>query len=78
MTDTSYEYVESEDGQNQVLAFALRTGEPMLIACLWSHWVDPQGTDPDLLSFAAITDKPEPEGAAADHDRTIINSSPST
>jgi putative SOS response-associated peptidase YedK len=27
----------------------------------------------DLLSFAAITDEPEPEVAAAGHDRTIIN-----
>ena len=48
----------------------------MLVACLWSHWTDPKGKEPDLLSFAAITDEPEPEVAAAGHDRTIINIKP--
>ena len=42
----------------------------MLVACLWSRW---QGRgEPDLLSFAAITDEPPPEVAAAGHDRCII------
>ncbi|KPN20979.1 hypothetical protein AO715_14425 [Xanthomonas sp. Mitacek01] len=70
-----YENVEM-DGRKRVLEFVPRTGEPMLIACLWSHWTDPQGVEPDLLSFAAITDDPEPEVAAAGHDRTIINIKP--
>lgn len=70
-----YENVEVE-GRNRVLEFVPRTGEPMLIACLWSHWTDPTGVEPDLLSFAAITDDPEPEVAAAGHDRTIINIKP--
>ncbi len=73
---TFYENVEGEDGKNRVLQFTPRTEEPMLIACLWSHWTDPQGEEPDLLSFAAITDEPEPEVAAAGHDRTIINIRP--
>lgn len=47
----------------------------MLIACLWSHWKG-KGGEPDLLSFAAITDEPMPEVAAAGHDRTIINIKP--
>ena len=71
-----YENVEGEDGANKVLEFEPKTGEPMLIACLWSHWTDPKGKEPDLLSFAAITDDPEPEVAAAGHDRTIINIKP--
>lgn len=58
---------------NAVLEFAPRTGEPMFIACLFSRWSDPKGCAPELLSFAAITDDPEPEVAAAGHDRTIIN-----
>ena len=29
-----------------------------------------------MLSYAAITDEPEPEVAAAGHDRTIINIKP--
>jgi putative SOS response-associated peptidase YedK len=71
-----YENVEGPDGKNQVLEFVPRTGEPMLIACLWSSWQDLSGKEPDLLSFAAITDDPEPEVAAAGHDRTIINIKP--
>jgi putative SOS response-associated peptidase YedK len=70
-----YENVEV-DGQNRVLEFEPRDGEPMLIACLWSHWTDPKGKEPELLSFAAITDEPEPEVAAAGHDRTVINIKP--
>lgn len=76
IADVFYENVEGPDGKNQVLAFTPRDGEPMLIACLWSHWTDPKGKEPDLLSFAAITDEPEPEVAAAGHDRTIINIKP--
>ncbi|HEL7748877.1 TPA: SOS response-associated peptidase family protein [Stenotrophomonas maltophilia] len=76
VVDTFYENVEGPDGKNQVVQFTPRTGEPMLVACLWSHWTDPAGQEPDLLSFAAITDEPEPEVAAAGHDRTIINIKP--
>lgn len=75
-----YENVERVDEQgnpyNAVLEFAPRSEEPMLIACLWSRWVDPSGKEPPLLSFAAITDDPEPEVLAAGHDRTIINIKP--
>ncbi|TAA08579.1 hypothetical protein EA658_17995 [Pseudoxanthomonas winnipegensis] len=76
VADRFYENMEGPDGKNHVLEFVPRTQEPMLIACLWSHWVDPTGAEPDLLSFAAITDDPEPEVAAAGHDRTIINIKP--
>lgn len=70
-----YEHVAGPAG-NQVLRFQPRTAEPMLVACLWSKWSDPAGIEPDLLSFAAITDEPEPEVAQAGHDRTIINIRP--
>ena len=76
IADRFYENVEGPDGRNRRLEFVPSTGEPMLIACLWSQWTDPQGVEPDLLSFAAITDDPEPEVAAAGHDRTIINIKP--
>lgn len=59
-----------EEVQNQVLRFDPADGEPMLVACLYSHWRAPG--QPDLLSFAAITDEPPPEVAAAGHDRCII------
>lgn len=76
VVETFYENVEGEDGRNRVLQFAPRDGGPMYVACLWSRWADPKGVEPDLLSFAAITDTPEPEVAAAGHDRTIINPKP--
>lgn len=75
IADRFYEHVEV-DGQNKILEFSPRTGEPMLVACLWSRWTDPRGDEPELLSFAAVTDDPEPEVAAAGHDRTIINIKP--
>lgn len=55
---------------NVVLEFRPRSGDPMLIACLWSRW-SAQG-EPDLLSFAAITSDPPPEVAVAGHDRCIV------
>ena len=58
------------DGKNVVLEFNPRTGEDMLVACLWSRWTAPG--EPDLLSFAAITDEPPAEVAAAGHDRCIV------
>ena len=75
IADRFYEHVEV-DGENKILEFVPRTGEPMLVACLWSRWTDPTGKEPELLSFAAVTDDPEPEVAAAGHDRTIINIKP--
>jgi putative SOS response-associated peptidase YedK len=64
-----YENVE-RDGRNVVLEFRPRPAQDMLVACLWSRWVGPGGEQ--LLSFAAITDEPPPEVAAAGHDRCII------
>lgn len=76
IVDTFYENVTGPDGKNRVLQFTPRDGGPMYVACLWSRWTDPKGIEPELLSFAAITDEPEPEVAAAGHDRTIINIKP--
>ena len=76
VVETFYENVEGPDGRNRVLQFTPRDGSPMYVACLWSRWSDPKGAEPDLLSFAAITDEPEPEVAAAGHDRTIVNLKP--
>lgn len=67
-----YEHVD-RDGQDVVLEFAPSTGELMAVACLYSHWSPPAGSDePELWSFAAVTDDPPPEVAAAGHDRCII------
>ena len=71
---TFYENVEGEDGKNQVLQFTPRDRQPMYVACLWSYW-HKEGED-ELLSFAAITDEPPAEIAAAGHDRCIINIKP--
>lgn len=76
IVDSFYENVQAADGRNQILQFTPRSGEPMLVPCLWNRSPDPNGEVPDLLSFAAITDEPEPEVAATGHDRTIINIKP--
>lgn len=53
-----------------VLEFRPEPPQDMLVACLWSRW-EALG-QPELLSFAAITDEPPAEVAAAGHDRCII------
>lgn len=59
-----------EKEENVILEFRPRPTQDMLIACLWSHWT--ASDQPDLWSFAAITDEPPAEVAAAGHDRCII------
>lgn len=76
IAETFYENVDDGKGGSKEIQFRPRTGEPMLVACLWSKWVDPAGVEPDLYSFAAVTDDPEPEVAEAGHDRTIVNLKP--
>jgi putative SOS response-associated peptidase YedK len=66
-----YENVESPDGRNVVLHFTSREPGVMLIACLYAEWSDPK-TGEKLLSFAAVTDDPPEEVAAAGHDRMVI------
>lgn len=76
IASTFYENVELPNGENGVLQFTPRTGEPMLVACIWAEWVDPKGKEPSFYGFAAVTDLPEPEVAATGHDRTVINIKP--
>jgi len=56
-----------ERDENVVLEFNPNPPHDMLVACLWS--LDERD---GLYSFAAITDAPPPEIAAAGHDRCII------
>ena len=63
------ELAEGEKEENVVLEFKPRGLDTMFVACLWSHWED--GGE-SLDSFAAITDDPPAEVAAAGHDRCII------
>jgi putative SOS response-associated peptidase YedK len=63
------ELAEGEAEGNVVLEFKPRPRQHMLIACLYSYW---QGDGEELWSFAAITDDPPAEVAAAGHDRCII------
>lgn len=64
-----YEHVD-QNGKDVVLEFKPSTGQDMIVACLWSRWIGRDGEE--LLSFAAITDDPPAEVAAAGHDRCII------
>jgi putative SOS response-associated peptidase YedK len=63
-----------ETPQNVVLQFTPSPPQAMLIACLWSHWTGAGATH--VNGFAAITDEPPADVAAAGHDRCIINVQP--
>lgn len=67
------ELVPDEKEDSVILEFTPEPAEEMIIACLWSEWIGPEGR---LLSFAAITDEPPPEVAAAGHDRCIVQIKP--
>jgi putative SOS response-associated peptidase YedK len=62
---------EGEQETNTVLHFEPNPPEPMIVACLWSHWSGNDGADLD--SFAAITDEPPPEIAETGHQRCIVS-----
>ena len=61
---------ESEAEENVVLEFRPQPRQEMLVACLYSHW---QSDGEGSWSFAAITDEPPQEVAAAGHDRCIVS-----
>jgi putative SOS response-associated peptidase YedK len=63
-----------EREQNVVLQFKPEPAQLMYVACLWSRWTDAK--EPGLRSFAAITDEPPADVAAAGHDRCIISLKP--
>jgi len=68
-----YEHRElalDEKQKNLVLEYDPRPAADMLVACVWDRWTMPG--EPDLYSFATITDEPTPEVAATGHQRTII------
>jgi putative SOS response-associated peptidase YedK len=68
------ELAPGEKEENVILEFRPQPTQEMIVACLWSHW---QEGDESLLSFAAVTDDPPAEVAAAGHDRCFIRIKPS-
>lgn len=64
------ELAPEEKEQNLVLEFDPKPARDMLVACLWDRWS--RRGEPDLYSFAAITDEPTPEVSVTGHQRTII------
>jgi putative SOS response-associated peptidase YedK len=60
----------ADEVEKVILEFKPQPQQDMLVACLWSRWTG--AGEPDLLSFAAITDEPPSEVAAAGHDRCIV------
>jgi putative SOS response-associated peptidase YedK len=68
------ELLAGEAEENVILQFKPEPAQTMYIACLWSHWTDPK--EPGVRGFAAITDDPPADVAAAGHDRCIINLKP--
>lgn len=67
------ELAPGEESQNVRLEFRPEPAHDMVIACFWNESPEDGG---HLLSFAAITDDPAPEVAAAGHDRTVIEIKP--
>jgi putative SOS response-associated peptidase YedK len=65
------ELAPGEKEANTVLHFQPNPPEPIIVACLWSHWTG-EGQR-DLDSFAAVTDEPPAEIAATGHQRCIIS-----
>jgi putative SOS response-associated peptidase YedK len=59
-----------EQPSNRVLQFKPRPATDMLVACVWDHWE--MAGQPDLWSFAALTDEPPPEVAETGHQRCVI------
>lgn len=59
-----------EQPENVRLEFQPNPPHLMLVPCIWSRWTAPG--EQELLSFAAITDEPPPEVAAAGHDRCLV------
>lgn len=72
-----YSFYENVDrgGRNAVLHFVPQPAGPMFIACLYTEATDAK-TGQKLLTYAAITDDPPAEVAAAGHDRMIVNLTP--
>jgi putative SOS response-associated peptidase YedK len=68
------ELAEGEAVQHFVLEFRPRPAQDTLVACLWSKWTG--SGEPDLPWFAAITDEPPGEVAAAGHDRCVAPTRP--
>lgn len=64
--------VSDVDGmqKNATLEFKPESSKDLLVACLWSQWKG-KG-EPDLLSFAAITDEAPPEVIAAGVGRCMV------
>ncbi len=73
--ESFFENVDGQDGKNQVLHFIPRPAGLMWIACLFAEWQDAKTGD-KLVSFAAVTDDPPPEVAAAGHNRIIVSLAP--
>lgn len=70
-TKEKRELASGEQEKNIELQFMPKPPRSMLVACLWSRWTDPKS--PHVNGFAAITDDPPAEVAAAGHDRCIVN-----
>lgn len=66
------ELAPGEKEENVVLEFKPDPPHDMLVACLWSYSKGESPDDSGLISFAAITDDPPQEIAAAGHDRCVI------
>jgi len=63
--------LDGQGEQDTILRFFDTEGGILPFAALWSAWTG-KDDEPDLLSFALITDEPPPEVLSAGHDRCPI------
>jgi putative SOS response-associated peptidase YedK len=59
-----------EAESNTVLEFNPQPPTDMVVACVWDQWGN--SGEPELWSFAALTDEPPPEVAETGHQRCVI------
>jgi putative SOS response-associated peptidase YedK len=65
-----FEWVDAPDGSKNELHFRPNSAQLMYVPCLYAQWL---GDGTKMPCFAAITDEPPPEIAAAGHNRCPIN-----
>ena len=66
-----FEWVDRPDGLKTELQFKPQTSQLMYVPCLYADWRGEDGTK--MPCFAAVTDEPPSEVAAAGHNRCPIN-----
>lgn len=74
--DARRESSHAGNRESASLEFAPESPRDLLVPCLWNFSLRSTPEERDIFSFAAITDEPPPEIAAAGHDRCLVSIKP--